>query len=349
MAKVALLGDQHFGYGDGRLVMHQFMERVYRDWMIPLLIERGIRQVFQFGDIYDKRKGVDSYSATESKRYFFEPLAEAGIQFIGLIGNHDAFFTNSIEVNSPDLLLQDYRHVELIQNPVKVKIGTAIVDIVPWIARDNEQQIANFIAESESDYLFGHFEIEGFAMYKGVEAQHGMNRDFFKKYKKVFSGHYHTRSDDGNIMYVGTPHELNWNDYDDPRGIHIFDSETGELEFIPCPFTLHTMLVYDEDTVNVKKLPDIENKYVKLVVDKRTDFKKFDKYVTALNALGPLDLKIIEDFSQFNDVEVTVDAKGLNDTPTLLRNYVDETDTDLDKERLKRELNQLYLEAQEVE
>jgi hypothetical protein len=142
---------------------------------------------------------------------------------------------------------------------------------------------------------------------------------------------------------------MTWNDYDDPRGIHIFDTDTGETEFVPCPFTLFTTLVYDEDKVDVKRMPDIQNKYVKLLVEKRTDFKKYDKYVTALHTIGAHDIKIIEDFSQFNSVEVKVDANGLNDTPTLLRQYVDDTDTDLDKDRLKRELHQLYLEAQAIE
>lgn len=353
MTRAAFIGDQHFGIADGKLAMHKFYDRVYSEWMIPLLMERGIRIAFQFGDIFDKRKGVDSFSASEAKRYFFEPLENAGIQYIGLIGNHDAFFTNTIEVNSPDLLLNgdEFQNIQLIQEPKRLFLGTASIDIVPWIARDNEQQIANFIAESTSDYLFGHFEIEGFAMYKGVESQHGMKREFFKRYKKVFSGHYHTRSDDGNIMYIGTPCEMTWNDYDDPRGIHIFDSETGELEFIPCPFNLFETIIYDEDKIDFKKTPnvDIKDKYVKLYVSKRTDFKKYDKFVTALNQMGAHDIKIIEDFSQFNDVEVKVDAEGVADTPALLRNYVDETETDLDKDRLKRELHQLYLEAQAVE
>jgi DNA repair exonuclease SbcCD nuclease subunit len=349
MTKAAYLGDTHFGYSDGKLATHKYFERVYGEWMIPLLIERGIRTVFQFGDMFDKRKGVDSFSASEAKRYFFDPLQEAGIQIIALIGNHDAFFTNSIDVNSPDLLLKDYSNVKLIQEPRVINLGTASIDIVPWICRDNADEITAYINKSNSDYLLGHFEIEGFAMYKGVEAQHGLSRDLFKKYKKVYSGHYHTRSDDGNIMYVGTPCEMNWNDYDDPRGIHIFDSETGETEFIPCPFTLHTKLIYNEDVVSIKKLPDIKDKYVKLIVEKRTDFKKYDKYVEALNELGAHDLKIIEDFSQFDDVEVSVDSVKANDTPTLLQNYVDETETDLDKDRLKRELLQLYVEAQEVE
>src|ERR1700756_1886741 len=102
MAKVALLGDTHFGAFDGRPIYHAFMEHVYRDWMFPLLRELGITQVVQFGDLFDKRKGVDSFSATESKRYFFHPLNRLGIILKALIGNHDAFFTNTIEVNSPE-------------------------------------------------------------------------------------------------------------------------------------------------------------------------------------------------------------------------------------------------------
>jgi DNA repair exonuclease SbcCD nuclease subunit len=354
MAKVAFIGDQHFGISDGKLAMHKFYERVYTEWMIPLLIKHGICVAYQFGDIFDKRKGVDSFSASEAKRYFFEPLEKAAIQFIGLVGNHDAFFTNTIEVNSPDLLLKDFRNVTLIQEPRKVIVDSTSIDIVPWICRDNDERIAKFIEQSDSEYLFGHFEIEGFAMYKGVESKHGLSREMFKKYEKVFSGHYHTRSDDGNIMYIGTPCEMTWNDYDDPRGIHIFDSDTGELEFFACPFTLFDVIVYDEDKIDFKKNPcldpeSIKDKYIKLIVEKRTDFKKYDRFVAALHELGAHDIKIIEDFSQFNDVEVTVDAVTANDTASLLRQYVDETDTDLDKDRLKRELHLLYVEAQAVE
>jgi DNA repair exonuclease SbcCD nuclease subunit len=356
MAKVVLLGDTHFGISDGKPLMHVFFEKVYRDWFFPLMVELGIKTVYQFGDMFDKRKGVDSFSASESKRYFFEPLEEAKLQLVALIGNHDAFFKESIEVNSPDLLLNDWRTewnpvVDLVQAPRTVTIGGTTIDIIPWICRDNQEHITAFIEQSDSDYCFGHFEIEGFAMYKGVESQHGLSREMFKKYKKVYSGHYHTRSSDGNIEYIGTPCEMTWNDYDDPRGIHVFDTDTGETQFYPCPFTLFTKLVYDEDKVDKKVLPDIGNKYVKLIVENRTDFKKYDKYVTTLNEIGPHDIKIIEDLSDFNNdnVSIDVDKLDLDDTPTLLRNYVDGVETDLDKDRLKRELHLLYVEAKALE
>lgn len=350
MAKIVLLGDTHFGISDGKPLMHAFFEKVYGEWFFPLMKELGIRQCWQFGDMFDKRKGVDSFSASESKRYFFGKLEVYDLLLKAFIGNHDAFFTNTIEVNSPELLLSDEEMVTLYSKPITLPYGATTIDIIPWICRDNEEEITKFIEASHSDYCFGHFEIEGFAMYKGVEAQHGLSRELFKKYKKVFSGHYHTRSSDGNIEYIGTPCEMTWNDYDDPRGVHVFDTDTGETQFYPCPFTLFTKIVYDEDMVDMKKLPDIKSKFVKLIVENRTDFKKYDKYVTALNEVGPHDIKIIEDLSNFtDDVVIDADKIDLDDTPTLLRNYVDTVETDLDKERLKRELNLLYIEAKALE
>jgi DNA repair exonuclease SbcCD nuclease subunit len=356
MAKVVFLGDTHFGVFDGRPLYHAFMERVYSEWFFPLLKELGVNKVYQFGDLYDKRKGVDSFSATESKRYFFEPAEEIEIDITALIGNHDSFFTNTIEVNSPWLLLSEFKNVNIVAAPRTVTIDSTSVDIIPWICRDNEECVMKFIENSDSEYCFGHFEIDGFAMYKGVEAHKGISRDLFKKYKKVYSGHYHTRSEDGNIMYVGTPHELTWNDWNDPRGIHVWDSDTGETTFHPCPFTLFEKIIYDEDKIDFKKKPNIDvdhfsKKYVKLIVEKRTDFKKFDLFVTALNECGLHDLKIIENLDDFENENVDIDLEklDLDDTPTLLRNYVDGVDTDLDKNRLKRELILLYTEAKALE
>jgi DNA repair exonuclease SbcCD nuclease subunit len=346
--KVALLGDTHFGISDGKKLMHDFFEKVY-GWFIDELNARHIFNVYQFGDIFDKRKGVDSYSATEAKRYFFDRLEGNHFRFTALVGNHDSFFTNTIEVNSPDLLLQDYENIDLIQHPLRVKIGGVKVDIIPWICRDNQEEITKFIEQSDSEYCFGHFEIAGFAMYKGVESHGGLSAELFKKYKAVYSGHYHTRSTVGNITYIGTPCEMTWNDYNDPRGFHVLDTDTGEIEFVECPHTLFTKIVYNDETLDLKTVPDVKDKFVKLVVEKRTDFKKFDKYVTAINEAGVHDLKIIEDLTDFHEENIDTDKLDLDDTPTLLNNYIDEADTDLDKDRLKREMNLLYVEAKALE
>ena len=73
----------------------------------------------------------------------------------------------------------------------------------------------------------GHLELQGFYVNKHlVMDDHGMDSNIFSKFEKVFSGHYHTRSDNGKIFYLGNPYEMYWTDVNDIRGFHIFDTET---------------------------------------------------------------------------------------------------------------------------
>ena len=81
-------------------------------------------------------------------------------------------------------------------------------------------------------------EINGFEMYKGHKAEGSYDKEIFKRFDTVMSGHFHHKSDDGQIYYLGTPYELYWNDFGDPKGFHIFDTETRELERIVNPFTI---------------------------------------------------------------------------------------------------------------
>ena len=79
----------------------------------------------------------------------------------------------------------------------------------------------------------------------------------------------------------------------------------------------------------------------------KKDFVKFDQFVEKLYSKNPLELKIIEDMSEF-ETEATEDV-NLEDTMTLLSSYVDNLETDADKNRLKILLKSLYVEAQEYE
>ena len=63
---------------------------------------------------------------------------------------------------------------------------------------------------------------------------------------------------------------------------------------------------------------------------------------------NPIELKIIEDFSEFES-EAIDENIDLEDTMTLLTNYVDSVETDADKDKLKSILKTLYVEAQNYE
>ena len=86
---------------------------------------------------------------------------------------------------------------------------------------------------------------------------------------------------------------------------------------------------------------------VKLIVTKKQDYARFDHFVDKLYQCNLIDLKIIEDLSEFED-EALDENIDLEDTMTLLKEYVNAVETDLDKQRIKNLLQTLYIEAQDT-
>lgn len=347
MSKICLLGDTHFGVRSDSRAFIDYYRKFYEEVFFPYLIENGIKEIYQLGDLFDRRKYVNFLSLAECRDYFFDKIKQHGMHLHVLIGNHDIFWRESLSINSPNLLLKDYDNITLYQEPTTINIDNLRVDIVPWICKENEEEVFSFLKKSKSDICLGHFEISGFQMYKGVDSHDGLSPEIFKKYDHVFSGHYHHRSSNGNITYVGTPMEHTWADFEDPRGFHIFDTGTRELEFVQNPFTIFTKIYYD-DTKEVS-IPDSSNKHLKLIVVNKTDYYKFDQFVEKLEASNPLELKIIEDMSEFEAEALGADDVDLEDTLTLLSQYVDNLDTDADKNRIKTLMKTLYVEAQNYE
>lgn len=348
MNKFCILGDTHFGCRNDLGLFHKHFEKFY-DLMIEGLLEQEIDTVFQLGDLFDRRKYINFHSLKESKRYFFDQLEANGITLHTLIGNHDIFLRESLEINSQSLVLGEYSNIFIHDKPTTVTFGDTTIDIIPWICRDNEKEVSEFIKNSKSDICMGHFEIAGFAMYRGMEAHEGLSMDMFEKYEQVFSGHYHTRSQKGNIMYVGTPCEMTWQDYNDPKGYHIFSTEDRSVQFYQNPFTVFTRLDYDDTQplVDLAAL-DLTDCFIKLVVTNKTDLYKFDQYVQKLYTKGAYEIKIVEDLSEFNDGEIGEEI-NLEDTMDVLSNYIDSIETDADKEKIKSFMKSLYVEAINIE
>jgi hypothetical protein len=205
---------------------------------------------------------------------------------------------------------------------------------------------------ANADILMGHLEVNGFEMHKGQMAEGKQEKKLFRRFETVFSGHFHHKSDDGQIYYLGTPYELFWNDFQDPKGFHIFDTSTRELERIVNPYTLFEKIYYDDTTEDYKKhdVSKYKDKYVKLIVVNKKDLYQFDRFTDRLLQEQTHEVKIVEDFSDLDASNVSDDiAENTQDTTTLLDKYIDELDVDLDKKRLKNTMKALYLEACDLE
>jgi hypothetical protein len=192
----------------------------------------------------------------------------------------------------------------------------------------------------------GHLELAGFRVNKQIVMEHGLESKLFAKFSKVFSGHYHTRSTDGKVFYLGNPYEMFWSDVKDERGFTIFDTETLEHIHINNPNRLFYNIYYDNSNYQTFDTREYENKVVKVIVRKKDDPKKFDKFIDKLYSSNINELKIVENFqtSDFGEDEVN----ETEDTLTILNKYVEESDVNLDKSKIKNILKQIYQESCEM-
>lgn len=354
MSKIAILGDCHFGMRSDSLVFHQYYEKFYNEVFFPYLIQNDIKVVYQLGDLFDRRKYINFNSLYLVRKYFFDKLKEYGIRMVTLLGNHDVSYKNTLEVNSSELLLKEYDNIEIIKNfTTKNEYGINI-DIIPWICEENETEILEKVKHTKTQICFGHFEIDGFAMDRNNIHQGGLDRNKLLNYDIVLSGHFHHKSDDGHIFYVGTPGEMTWIDHNDPRGFHILDLSNREMEFIQNPFTIFHKIFYNdsEQEFDFWKKYDFEkykNSYVKIIVVAKQNPFLFDNVIDNLLRVGVTDISIVEDFTDSaieNDTEIVDQAQ---DTFTILSKYVDNLTLDIDTTKLKSIMREIYIEALNTE
>lgn len=347
--KAALVTDTHFGARSDSIPFDNFFRKFYMECFWPEIDRQEIKTIFHLGDCFDRRKYINFNTLNSCREYFFDQAKQRGIKVIMIVGNHDTFFKNTNSVNSPHLLLQEYNNVQAYSSPTEFDFDGCQILLMPWICTDNYNECMEAIKQSSSPVMFGHLEIAGFQMYKGHENDEGFDPKIFSKFERVYTGHFHHRSSDRNITYLGNPYELTWADFEDPRGFHVFDSVEKTVEFIQNPFNIFSKIYYD-DTKNIDfKQEHYENKHLKLIVVNKTDFYKFEQFLEKLEKCNPLELKIIEDMSEFEAEALGTDDVDLEDTLTLLSQYVDNLDTDADKDRIKTLMKTLYVEAQNYE
>lgn len=341
MSKVILLGDCHLSARNGSSKFSRFFNKFFTDVLYPYVKEHGIKEIYQLGDLFDNRVSLTLKSYHQCKDAWFKPLEELDCTMYVLLGNHDIVHKNTLEVNSPELLLGEYKNIRVIRNPVRIDE----FDILPWICQENSDYIFNeFIKRKDrARYCLGHLELTGFSMYRGGESiTHGYSPSLFDGYEMVFSGHYHHKSQRGNVLYVGTPYEITWSDYADPKGFHVLDTDTGKLEFIQNPYTMFARVVYNDKWSG--DISTLAEKFVKVVVQEKADLYVFDKFIDSIKLVNPHDLTIIENLDEFKDGEVNENI-SLEDSSAIISNYIDGITTDLNKDKIKSYVQSLYNEA----
>ena len=343
--RVAIITDTHYGARKGSKYLHDYFEKFYDDVFFPTLEAEGIDTVIHMGDAFDSRKSIDYQSLEWAKRVVFDRLKKYDVHMI--VGNHDCYYKNTNNVNSPELLLQTYSNIKTYSEVTEIIVDKLKVLFIPWINAENYNHTINAIKSSDSICAMGHLELNGFRAHRGHTMEDGMDGDIFKKFDKVFSGHYHTRSDDGKIFYLGNPYEMFWNDVNDARGFTIFDTDTLVHTSIDNPYKLFYNIYYEDTNYRLFNTTEYKNKIIKVIVRKKSNPKDFEKFIDKLYSAGVQDLKIIENFEikESEEFEIGEDENTLS----ILNRYIDESEFEFDKNVIKNIFQNLYKQVCEVE
>ena len=345
--KIAIITDQHLDGRKGSLAFWKFFQRFYDEIFFPTLEREGITTVFDLGDTFDNRNSVDYNTLARIKASYFDRLERYDVHMI--LGNHTTYYKNTNKINSPELLLEQYNNITIYTEPKEITQGGKKFLMLPWINSGNNDQAMKIIDKSNASIVCGHLELNGFEVTPGMRFDHGgLEASVFKKYDRVWSGHFHHRSKRGNVQYLGNPYQMFWNDYKDQRGFHIYDTETDKLKWVKNPFEIFDKIFYNDTEHDYNKL-DVSHyadKFIKIIVEEKQNYQMFETLVDRLYNHGVYDIKIVETLVTEDDKkDLEVSTK---DTLTLLNEYIDEVEIAVDKSHLKNVMRSLYIESCEV-
>ena len=346
--KIAIITDQHFGCRKNSKLFHDYFLRFYEDVFFPTLEKEGITTIVDMGDTFDSRKGIDFCALTWAKENYYNRLQKMGIEIHSIVGNHTAYYKNTNDINAINLLLREYSNVKIYSETTPIEIDNLSILLVPWINPENEKKTMAMIEQSRSPVVMGHLELHGFKVNDYVVMEHGTNIDPFAKFDRVYSGHFHTRSSQNNIHYLGSPYEMYWNDWNDTRGFHLFDTETLKHTPINNPYNIFEKVFYEDTPFQTFDTRGFEDKIVKVIVRKKSDIGQFERFIDKIYSANVAELKIVEnfDFSGWYDTSET--GYESEDTLSILNRYIDDSEVSLDKSIITKMVDEIYREACEV-
>jgi len=317
-----------------------------------------IDTIIHLGDLVDRRKYINIQTAKRLREDFIQPIIERGIDYHQILGNHDIYYKNTTSVNSIQELCCPTMNSEkfhVYDTATEVVLYDAKFLFVPWICQENKDATFDKIKNTTAQICLGHLELRGFQMFRGNVSTHGEDSNIFsQKFDLTCSGHYHHRSNNDGVYYLGSHGQFTWSDYGDARGFHILDTETRELTFIENPYKMFMKAFYDDSTCTSEELLNCDfspfnGVLCKIVVRNKNNPYWFDMFCEKVEKAGALDIQIVEDHLNL-DLETESDiTEEVENTIDIFRNHISDISGSVNKQKLENVIINLYHEAVALE
>jgi DNA repair exonuclease SbcCD nuclease subunit len=340
---VAIITDTHFGVRGESEAFSEIQKKMLNDFF-AFCSENSIKEIWHAGDLFDDRKKISSKLLSFVNENWVNKVSELGIKVKIIVGNHDTFFKNTNKINSvSEILSKDSNHTVVVDDILEFNYNNKSVAFVPWICPENSSSIIQKLTKNYYDVVVGHFDIAGMLMQGSVVSEHGMSKSDFKNHGLVLSGHYHKKSMDGNIHYLGNPLPTNWAEAQDPHGWHTFNGDLNSLTFHEWKHPIYQRLV-----VNTKDKISFDwdgSIFLRILIKNKNEFH----YQNLLNELKNYDIKhisIIDDTidTQEVDNDLINEEELRDDLVVMLKEYVKKTQDEKHIQKLLDLFDKLYQE-----
>ena len=326
-AKVCCVSDIHVGIHQNSNQWHEITLK-WASWLAKQLKKKNISDIIISGDFFHYRDEI-----AVNTIHFATTVLNIWKDFniIMLVGNHDAYYKDRSDVNSLTVL-DGWNNITIISSPTTVTLFNRKTTFCPWGTVPSQIP--------ESDVIFGHFEIQSFRQNSFNICSDGIRTsDLLNKSKLIISGHFHLRDErhyeDGDIVYLGNPFQMDFGDTESVKGYYILDFENLDYEFTenkisPKHKKIYLSKLVEAGTITSETKKDLKGNFVKFIVDKNISPDEVDivlqKFVAHTPAAINVDYAV--NYNKYKLDEGTIhDFSGI-DVETAIKEFVHLMDID---------------------
>lgn len=266
----------------------------YIDYLITFCKENNINHIIIAGDVFEKSSKIKNEAFLPLFFKFME-MKNNGFKLYFLLGNHDIFNVDN------DSLVETFAPFgKVIKNYQEEEIDGRMFSFLPYTKQEDD-------IPPNGDVLITHLSIADFVFDNRyhVNEKAGFPTELFERWNIVFTGHFHRPQNKKNIVYMGSPYQMNFGEMGQDKGFVVFDIETGDWERVYYKEAPTYIKIKVKDFNKV----DVKNSFVEIEIE-----EKLDNYVQLKHLLYEKGaLEVTPCFKEIsNDILVTENNTPLN-------------------------------------
>jgi DNA repair exonuclease SbcCD nuclease subunit len=233
--KIFVVGDLHLGIRNNSVEWADIQKEFLLEVLPTTAQEHGFNPETDIlileGDIFHSRESINVRIQNDSME-IFEKLSKVFKRGVFIIlGNHDVYYKDSNQVNSVRHLKHLAENIHVFESPEILTINdTENWLMLPWV--EDVKILGNYVADyvGMCKRIVCHADIKGLKFNRWTKVEHGLEITALSQYDRVYSGHIHHRQEQDNILYTGTPYQMDRGDRGNTKGYYVIDAKDNFKE-----------------------------------------------------------------------------------------------------------------------